>query len=65
MDNITRINKQLDKIQTALLKQLKTTNIEDIDLMTYTNRVNNLKAKKDYLVLKDSNKKLLKQYGLI
>lgn len=53
MEDITKINKQLDKIQAALLKQLKTTNIEYIDLLTYTNRVNNLKAKKDYLFLKE------------
>lgn len=48
---IKDINKQLDKLQRNLIKQLQSTNIEYVDLLTYYNQVNNLKIKKNSLYL--------------
>lgn len=50
-NDIKQINKQLDILQKELIRQLKTTNIEYIDLNTYVNQVNNLKIKKNTLYL--------------
>lgn len=50
-----QLNKNLDRLQSNLLKQLQSTKIEYIDLLTYYNQVNNLKIKKNTLFLNDDD----------
>lgn len=52
-NDLKRINKQINQLQTELLKQLQTTNIEYIDLYRYVNQLEALKIKKDSIYLSD------------
>ena len=49
------INNDLKAIQASLLNQLKSTNIEYIDLYSYADKINTLKIKKNTLYLCDDD----------
>ena len=51
MNEIQKVNKQIDILQQQLLQQLQSGSIEYIDLLTYYNRLESLKAKKTALYL--------------
>ena len=51
MNELQKVNKQLDILQNELIRQLQTTNIQYIDLRTYYRQLEALKTKKDALYL--------------